>query len=102
MEEGHEEFRTSRVSEEFLWSYHTVLRGVVEVPHCVSCWLEAGAPIDEVVPHAITVAAFAGIGFLREVFPESAGVIGCEGVAGGKTEGGGGGVACGWGVAVRP
>ena len=102
MEEGQEEFCTAWVCEELFRAYHTILCGVVEVPHCVSCWLEAGATIDEVVPRAITVAAFAGIGFLQEVFPESAGVIGCEGVAGGKTEGGGGGVACGWGVAIRP
>ena len=102
MEVGHEEFRTAWVGEELFRAYHAVLGRVIEIPDFRTDVFEAGAPIDEVVPCAVSVSAFACVGFFRKIFPESAGVIGCEGVACREAQSCGGGMS-GWGgVAVQP
>ena len=102
MEVSKEEFRTPGVGEKLLWSDHAVLCGVVEVSNLGLVLFETRASIYEVVPGTVSVSALAGVCFFQEIFPESAGVIGGEGVACCKTQGGGGGMACGGEVTVWP
>ena len=81
LKECEEEFRTAWVTEELLWAYHAVLGGVGEILDFLTDGFEAGASVNEVIPGAVGVTAFARVGFFREVFPESAGIVRCKGVA---------------------
>ena len=73
-----------------------VLHQVGKFLDLVTGILKAATAVDEVVPGAVRVAAFTCVGFFWKVFLEPAGVVGGEGMAGGKAHGGGGGVTSGW------
>ena len=92
LEVGQEELRAAWVGEELLRANHTILGGVVEVPDRLADGFVAGAAVDEVVPCAVGVSAFACVGLFRKIFPEAASVVGSERVARGEAEGRGGGV----------
>ena len=70
-----EEFCAPWVGKELFGAYHAVLHGVVEIPDLQTGRFKSGTSVDEVVPGAVLVSAFAGVRFFRKVFPESAGIV---------------------------